>query len=270
MALIRTITTSPNQATKVFTLGESTGVYNSTTNPGGYGASQVPTGTREVTDIISGNIFILTKDGTIEVEGATILTVTEDIYSEILDDTAAQLLSGGTDKDIDLSSLEDYSDGVYQVAYINWFEGTSTINGEDISIISVADINEFVNSTYISIDVENNGTFLIYEILNINTTNNTITINSTITTDGEVDYRVGYSVIGYFANVCDINRCLYSDVAKIACSECGCNKTKKEKLFISVMDFLGIETNMGRGNYNCAQELIDSITIYCSKSGCGC
>lgn len=269
MALLTTILAVANQATKVLSLTELTGVY-SATNLTGYGASQVPTGTREITDINSASFYILMLDGTFTFEGSAAPTVTNDIYSVSLSGAEAQSLAGGTALFIDLSSTTDYEDGVYKSLYYNWFLGAAQVNAEDVATLSVADTDEFTNAAFISIDIEGDGNFLTYEILSIDTANSTITINATITTNSDVDYKVGYLATSYFQNVHDINHCIHSDIAKNACSNCGCGDTKKKKLWLSLIDFFGIQTNMDRGNYSCAKEIIDSITIYCSKSGCGC
>ncbi len=269
MALIQKTTTSANQSTKTVSLLETTGVYNALTNLGGYGASQTPLTKREISDILSGALYILQLSEVFSFEGLAIPTTGTVIYSETLTSGNAQTLAGGTIKSMNLSSLTDYKDAIYKLIYINWFDG----DGDGVSPGSTSTTITVTNSDYLTnasfIKLTTNGENYIFDIVSISGT--TIEINKPFTLfDDEVIYTVGYSSTSYFQNVHDINQCLHTDIAKSACSDCSCNKTKKEKLFTAVMNFIGIQPNIDRGNYPCAQEIIDSITIYCSKSGCNC
>ena len=273
MALKIKTSITPNQSTKEVTLADITGVYNSVTNPEGYGAGQEPTGYREIGNIGSANWYIVPFNDTFSFQGTDTPTVDNIIYSFALDVSAAQDLADGTPLTSDLSSIIEYEDGIYKSLYMNWFFG------EDVLEVGPAtnqflwngNVNTFTNASFIKVYYGGPSAYIIYDILSVDTVNTTVTVNGLVPQDlVSAEYEVGFLSTVYFQNVHDINKCLHSDTAKTACSDCGCNKTKKEKLYTAIMDFFGIQPNIDRGNYKCANEIIDSITIYCSKSGCNC
>lgn len=272
MALIQSNITSSNQATKVVSLTETTGVYGSS-NLGGYGASQVPSGAREIAGILSSNIYLLQLNGTFSFNGGGAPVVANDIYSAAFDAVTAQAIANGSPILIDLSSEPVYVDGVYKAVYYNWFVGEDVVNiGPATNQIAWSgDPALFTNAAFIKLYYGESPATITYEILSVDVTNSLITVNGIVPQDMvDVEYEIGYTSNSYFQNVHNINTCLHSDIAKSACSDCGCSETKKNKLFLATMDFFGIQPNMDRKNYKCAKEIIDSITIYCSKSGCGC
>lgn len=271
MALVIKTTTVADEASHNIQRTDITGAYNSTTNPTGRGTGQIPTGKRETLDIISGDLYILPLYGTITADGSSIPTLTELLYSKTYTNVEAQALVA-TPEVLDLGTLigDDYVDGVYFGSYTEWYTGTGLVSNVSLSkVLTVPDYNEFTNAKYIAIDVLGDAAYKLYEIVKVNT-DNTIEINVELLLTAGSAHKVGYESINYFANVFDINKCLHSNIAKTACSDCGCNEGKKEKHLAAVMQFFGIETNMDRGNYTCSKELIETITIYCSKNGCGC
>ncbi len=273
MALLLKTPIVADEASHKIQRTDLTGVYNATTNPGGRGAAQIPAGTREVADINSGNLYIVPFScaGTIVANGGTSLTVSELLYSKVYSAPEAQAFTT-TPEILDLGALvgDTYVDGVYFGSYTEWYVGTGLVSNVTLSkVITVTDYNIFTNAKYIAIDVLGDAVYKLYEIVKVNA-DNTIEINIELLLNPGRAYKVGYESINYFANVFDINKCLHSSIAKTACSDCKCNEAKVEKHFTAVMQFFGIQTNMDRGNYKCSQELIDAITIYCSKHGCGC
>jgi hypothetical protein len=59
----------PNNSNRNIVLSDITGVFSST-NPGGYGSTQSPTGLREATDSFSSQFFVLEANGTISYTGS--------------------------------------------------------------------------------------------------------------------------------------------------------------------------------------------------------
>ncbi len=271
MALLLKTTTVADEASHNIQRNNTTGVYDAITNPGGYGDDQIPLVTRGIDDISDGDIYVFPLSGSISANGGLLPETSELLYTAYLDQGAAQLFAT-TPEVLNLGTLigNDYVDGIYFISYIERFVGIGTVSSVgSTNILTVPDYLEFVNAKYVYLDLVGDGSFTIYEIVSVNT-DNTITINVSITLPGPTNFIVGYETINYFANVFDINKCLHSNIAKTACSDCGCNDAKKEKHFAAVMQFFGIQTNMDRGNYTCSKELIEAITIYCSKNGCGC
>jgi hypothetical protein len=136
---------------------DNTGVYNITTNPTGYGASQTPANKREIADIIQSRMYI---------------TDTEDVTSTIsLDSTDAQSLANGTALDIttvDLgeTSSSEFSDGIYNGKYevdFSDFTLSSTVSGisTSTSISGSATLPSGTYDVYISAR-DGNGNFASY------------------------------------------------------------------------------------------------------------
>jgi len=271
MAFILKTSITPNQATKEITLADISGVYNSITNPTGYGPAQVPTGTREANNILQAEHYILGLADTFSYVGNATPSISSSIYSVSIDQATAESLATGTTVTTSLANIPAYSDGIYKSLYVNCFAGEDVCSygPNENQCTWNGDVNLFTNAVFIKIFYESS--YLIYEILSVDTVNGTVTVNGLIPQElTDAQYEIGFLSTVYFQNVHDINKCLHTDIAKSACSDCGCNKSTREKLFVATMDFFGIQPNLDRGNYKCAQEIIDSITIYCSKSGCNC
>ena len=98
-----------------------------------------------------------------------------------------------------------------------------------------------------------------------------VTLDSEVTlTNGDYNYKVIYESTNYLALTHNILKCIHTNIADVACSTCSCKEKAVEKTTEALMQYFGIETNMDKGNYNCAQEIIESLTIYCGKDGCNC
>lgn len=263
--------TSSNSSNKIITFTEITGNY-SVSNPNGYGTTQLPTGFREIADLTSATLAILSYDGTYSFLGSSTPEVGNLLYSTTFDSTTAQSIANGTSQLLDLDSLigADYIDGVYKLIYYNWFPADSNVvltfvDGSSTVNFTAGNADTFSTAKYLQVDVNT-----IYEILSVNSTTNTLVINEVAATSGtNTTYSLGYYTENIFSNVFDINTCLFTNIAKSACSDCGCNPAKKKKLFQAVMQFFGIDTNMAKGNYKCVQDIINAITIFCSND-CNC
>jgi len=270
MPLISKHKSVPNQSTQYLTLTETTGVFG-TLNPGGYGASQTPAGTREIADILTSNYNILNYNGTLTYTGSTTPVTTELLYTTNYNNTNSQLIAGGTTQSFDLATLigVNYVDAVYKSIYYNWFDGSDVVNQISVTgnLINVPDYNEFTNAKYIEIDID--GDLFIYEIVSVNT-NNTIQINESIVLDSDYPYKVAYESTAYFANTYNINKCLHFKISQLSLSTCSCKTASTEKLYEAVMMYMSIQPNMDLGKYTKAQEIIQALTIYCNGGECNC
>lgn len=271
MALIPKHKSTPNQSTQYLVLTETTGVFG-ILNPGGYGASQTPAGTREIADIQSSNYSILDYNGTLTYTGSTTPVTTEELYSTNYNSTNAQLIAGGTTQSFDLATLIgiNYIDAVYKSIYYNWFTGSDVVNqGSAPNILAIPDYNEFTNAKYIKIDITGFGNFEIYEVLQVNV-NNTIVINADVSLFSDYAYQIGYESTAYFANTFNINKCLHYKISQLSLSTCSCKTASTEKLYEAVMMYMSIQPNMDLGKYTKAQEIIQALTIYCNGGECNC
>lgn len=271
MSLIVKHKSTPNQSTQYLSLLETTGVFG-VLNPGGYGASQTPTGTREVGDILSSNFHILNYNGNVTYTGSTTPVVVDELYSTTYNNTAAQAIANSTTQSFDLATLIgiNYVDAVYKSVYYNWFFGIDVVNQGTVTgnLINVPDYTEFLNAKYIQIDF-GEGNLPIYEIVAVNT-NNTIQLNENVIVDSDYGYRVAYESTAYFANTYNINKCLHSKIAQLSLSTCSCKTKSTEKLYEAVMMYMSIQPNMDLGKYTKAQEIINALTIYCNGGECNC
>lgn len=262
---------TPNNSNRNIVLTETTGVYSST-NLTGYGASQVPAGYRETTDVDTSVLQLLNYNGTVNFNGASTATVVDSIYSVNYATVDAIAIAAGTTKTIDLGTLipDTYIDAVYKSYYYNWFNGEFTIINNTTSSITVGNIDEFINASYIKISY-GSGPIEIFEIVSLNTTTGELVLNGTVETIGLLTtYLVGYSSITYFASTYYINKCLHDRVAKLAISSCTCDNKCTEKLYEAVMLYMSIQPNMDLGKYQKAQDLITYLTNYCNDGCCNC
>ena len=261
---------TPNNSNRNVVFSETTGVY-SGTNPGGYGASQSPTGYRSVSDIGSSNLEFLTYNGTLNFNGGSTPDVVGSIYATSYIDTDARNIANGTSQTIDLGTLvpNDYVDSVYKSVYYNWFNGIDMVTRNDDTTLLVPDTNEFIGASYIEI-ITGIDIHSIYEVVSVNSTTFSIVVNGVLPDMTTAIYRVGYSSTSYFANTYDINKCLHGRVAKLAVSSCTCNNKCTEKLFEAVMLYMSIQPNIDLGKYQKAQEIITYLTNYCNDGCCNC
>lgn len=273
MALISKHKSTPNQSTQYLSLQETTGVFG-VLNPGGYGAGQTPANLREIVDILSSEYNILNYNGTLTYTGSTTPVTTEELYSTNYNNVNAQLIAGSTTQSFDLATLigVNYIDAVYKSIYYNWFNGADIVTPYlgSTSILTVLDINEFINSSFIKLNDEN-GDQKIFKIVNIDTVNSTIQINGNIIMlDNESGYQIAYESTAYFANTYNINKCLHFKISQLSLSTCSCKTASTEKLYEAVMMYMSIQPNMDLGKYTKAQEIIQALTIYCNGGECNC
>jgi hypothetical protein len=261
MALITKSSSSLSTNGKVLSLSDTTGNYNVTTNPGGYGASQTPAGLREIADIVGGKLDFYFNGST------------NPDYTFTLTNVIAQgLASGSSTYDLTMGDLGGSSDDVfddqvikmiYQVIFNGVSTGAVTQNSATVTITA----DNAVGAKYFIII--SGGNEYTYEI--ISQTSTTVTLNEILTfTTGNYNYKLVYESTNYLALTHNILKCIHSNIAELACSTCSCKERALEKTTEALMQYFGIETNMDKGNYNCAQEIIDSLTIYCGKDGCNC
>ena len=265
---------TPNNSNRNIVLTETTGVY-SGTNPGGYGVSQSPTGTRVVTNIDNSTLEILNYNGSVNFNGGSTAIVVDSIYNVNYTNSEAKDFANGISKTIDLGSIipEEYIDSVYKAYYYNWFTGLSDVSygstSPTSSVIVVTNIEEFVNASYI--DIFYSGQNKIYEIVSIDVDALTVVINGEISNSlFSTEYKIGYSSISYFASTYYINKCLHSRISKLAISSCSCNNRCTEKLYEAVMLYMAIQPNMDLGKYQKAQDIITYLTNYCNDGCCNC
>jgi len=260
MALIPKSASSLSTNGKVLSLSDTTGNYNVTTNPGGYGTSQIPAGLREIADINSGKLDFY-FNGSIDPD-----------YTFILNNTTTQGLAAGTSTydltmdDLGGSSDDVFDDQVIKMVYQVIFNGADTCfltSGQ--STIQLQYPNDALGAKYINLNSVG-----LFEILSYNPNTNIVTLDTEMTINDEVHYEVYYESTNYLALTHNILKCIHTNIAELACSTCSCKEKALEKTTEALMQYFGIETNMDKGNYNCAQEIIDSLTIYCGKDGCNC
>lgn len=275
MTLIVKHKSTPNQSTQYLSLLETTGVFG-VLNPGGYGASQTPTGTREIGDILSSNFHILNYNGSVTYTGSTTPVVVDELYSTTYNNTTAQAIANGTTQSFDLATLigVNYIDAVYKSVYYNWFGGIDVVSGTNNTLF-LGTYEEGVNVKYIKIlDVDGLGLNLIYEVLNVENNGGTakLTINGSLGFDygGDYSYELAYESTAYFANTYNINKCLHSKIAQLSLSTCSCKTKSTEKLYEAIMMYMSIQPNMDLGKYTKAQEIINALTIYCNGGECNC
>jgi len=262
---------TPNNSTRSTVLTETTGVYSST-NPTGYGATQIPTGFREIVDILNSNLQVLSVNGTVTFNGGSTPTVIDSVYSTSYNNTVAQAIAAGTSQIVDLGTLipNEYIDGIYKSYYYNWFTGQGTVSTGTGSTLIVSDPTEFAIGNYIVIMLVNIP--YSYEIIGVDPNSYTITVNGTVPVEltAAESYKVGYTSISYFANTYAINKCLHDRVAKLAISSCTCDNKCTEKLYEAVMLYMSIQPNMDLGKYQKAQDIIEYLTNYCNDGCCNC
>lgn len=260
MALITKSSSSLSANGKVLSLSDTTGNYNVTTNPGGYGASQVPAGLREISDIDGGKLDFYFNGSTIP-----------DYTFTLTAGTAQGLASGSSTYDLTMGNLggssnDVFDDQVIKMVYNVIFDGID--NANIVSGSAVIDLmydDDAIGAKYINLIGIG-----LFEILEYNPLNGNILIDTEMTINDEVSYQLYYESTNYLALTHNILKCVHTNIANVACSTCSCKEKAVEKTTEALIQYFGIETNMDKGNYNCAQEIIESLTIYCGKDGCNC
>lgn len=268
MSLIVKHKSTPNQSTQYLSLLETTGVFG-VLNPGGYGASQTPTGTREISDIISSNFNILEYNGSITYNGSTTPILVDSLYSTSYNNTTAQAIANGTTQTFDLATLigNSYVDGVYKSVYYNWFNGIDVTSATSSNQLALPSTQEAENVKHIKvIDGVNQ---YIYSVLSVS--GNTLTVNGDVSDlAGDYPYTLAYESTAYFANTYNINKCLHTKISQLSLSNCSCKNKSTEKLYEAVMMYMSIQPNMDLGKYTKAQEIIKALTLYCNGGECNC
>lgn len=262
MALITKSSSSLSANGKVLSLSDTTGNYNVTTNPGGYGASQIPAGLRKISDIDGGKLDFYFNGSTIP------------DYTFTLNNATAQgLANGSSTYDLTMGNLGGSSDDIFddqviKIVYSVIFQGEDTCfltSGQ--STIQLQFPNDALGAKYINLaDIG------LFEIISYDPNTNIVTLDTEMTVNDEVNwvYEVYYESTNYLALTHNILKCVHTNIANVACSTCSCKEKAVEKTTEALIQYFGIETNMDKGNYNCAQEIIESLTIYCGKDGCNC
>jgi hypothetical protein len=259
----------PNNSNRNIVFTETTGVYSST-NLTGYGAAQIPTGTRETSDVVNSTLDVFNYNGTINFNGGEYPILVDDIYTIDFNGVTAQAIAAGAPQTIDLGTLipDEYIDSVYKSVYYNWFNALDVVNNYSSNAILVNDYNEFLNASYV--DILFDGIHYIYEIVSINQALSTVTVNGTLPDLTDASCKIGYSSIAYFASTFFINKCLHDRVAKLAISSCTCDNKCTEKLYEAVMLYMSIQPNMDLGKYQKAQDIIEYLNNYCNDGCCNC
>lgn len=263
MALITKSSSALSTNGKVLSLSDTTGNYNVTTNPGGYGVLQTPAGLREISDILSGKLDFYFNGST------------NPDYTFTLNNTTAQgLANGSSTYDLTMGNLGGSSNDVFDDEVVKLVYQVN-MPGDDIidTVINTDTIttpNDIAaGAKYIVIGY--NGNDYTYEIINeISSTSIQVSEDITLPTGSYSEYYLIYESTNYLALTHNILKCIHTNIANVACSTCSCKEKAVEKTTEALMQYFGIETNMDKGNYNCAQEIIESLTIYCGKDGCNC
>lgn len=269
---------TPNNSNRNIVLTETTGVYSST-NPGGYGSTQSPTGLREIADIFSAQFFILEANGTISYTGSGTPTIIGLVYafaSDVagggeIDTGTAQSLAGGTSVNYDLGTLvgDTYIDGVYKTQYgVNFQNAPVTSSCTGNTTLTVSDTTPFTGATKIRFVA--GGITYEYDIVSVNSGSITLSANGPVLTSASRTFSIYYTSTAYFASTYYINKCLHSRISKLAISSCTCNNGCTEKLYEAVMLYMAIQPNMDLGKYQKAQDIIEYLTNYCNDGCCNC
>jgi len=269
---------TPNNSNRNIILSDITGVFSST-NPGGYGSTQSPTGLREIADAFSSQFFVLEANGTISYTGSGSPTIVGLVYAYAVDvnggydyDTAeTQALANGSTRTYDLGTLvgDAYIDGVYKTQYaVNFQNAPVTSSCTGTTTLTVSDTTPFIGATKIRF-VAGDITYG-YDIVSVNSGSITLSANGPVLTSAIRTFAIYYTSTVYFANTFFINKCLHDRVAKLAISSCTCNNGCTEKLYEAVMLYMSIQPNMDLGKYQKAQDIIEYLTNYCNDGCCNC
>ena len=268
----------PNNSNRNIVLSDITGVF-STTNPGGYGSTQSPTGLREATDSFSSQFFVLEANGTISYTGSTTPTIVGLVYSYAANvnggydylDTETWALANGATRTYDLGTLvgDTYIDGVYKTQYgVNYQNILITCSCTGNTTLTVNDTVPFMGATKARIVA--GASIYEYDIVSVNSGSITLSANGPVLTSSSRTIAIYYTSTVYFANTFSINKCLHDRVAKLAISSCTCDNKCTEKLYEAVMLYTSIQPNIDLGKYQKAQDIIEYLTNYCNDGCCNC
>lgn len=269
MALINTISLTESKSGTSIVLQDTTGVYNITTNPTGYGIIPDTISTRAIA-VIRGAFINITPPKSVIPVNVQISAVNAQLNATVTTPyTITNALFGGTSADTLV--------GVYKVEYVVYFVGdaghtTTYTNGSNVVACSSGGISDFTNAKYITV----NGVGTVYEIASIVGNNIYLTTNFagiTVTLANSLNF-IGYSTIKYIAAQNTIKSCIHNSIAKLSVEHdcgCGCEECEKtESNCGNLTLFFGINANMDNLKYSQAQTIIDYLVLKCSSDDCNC
>jgi hypothetical protein len=187
------------------------------------------------------------------------------------DETQAQDLASQTETYI--VEVEEEST-VIKSEYIVFFTPPnetlfSITQNTDQLIVSGSEFDDYPDFTHVLIGTT------VYKVksivVGVSTLTVTLTQNYTGTTIEDDPLIPGYSKTFYHAHVCSINKCLHSKIATVSTETCSCRDKAIDKLSKSLFMFFAIDVHMETANYNKAEEIINSLNLFCqSDKTCGC
>lgn len=249
-------------------LPDISGVYEASTNPTGYGASQTPINKRRTIDVQYGAFYVKNLN-TLEVYPYTTISQTD----------ARNMAAGSFSYTIQSSIFKSdntipFDDSVYYIKYKNAFQGLSILDfsQDSTNVVVSGDITEFVGAKYIaftSLTVN-----YVLEIASVNVLDNTVTLVTEWSlgdlTLNPSDYFVEYESESYLACSYNVNKCIQNKIAKVSLNACSCNKKEIVTLNNAVVLLFSIDINMDKLKYEKVNNTLTLLTTYCSGNGCNC
>ena len=251
-------------------LQDQTGVYNASTNTGGYGTpnpnyTDIVKTIIGVTPVTTGVVTYTTLDGG--------TTPTAQDFANPNTVTYLAVTSVMTGQSV---TQEAITDAEYKIGYYPCFEDYSSAaidadwtNGSTSVVLSGNTPPSFTDVTFIT-DTDGN----VYGIESYDAVTYTFTLSSPYigTTGTYSNCFTGYSSVIYIVSInTTLVPCAMNALVNFVRSNCSC---KKELLYIANYDYIslkGISAAVGSGQYNTAQNAITDLTNYCTLPNvCNC
>lgn len=249
-------------------LSDTSGVYEPSTNPTGYGLAQLPSGNRTTSKVSYGAYYV-----------KNLATLEEQAYTAISQSDAQNMAAGLLNYSIPSSIFKSdntipFDDSVYQIKYKNAFQGISILDLFEGSsnVLVNGDITEFVGAKCITFTFDDIN--YILQIASVNVGDSTVSLttswsNPDLTRTG-VDYFVEYESESYLACSYNVNKCIQGKIAKVSLNSCTCNKKEIVTLNNAVTLLFSIDINMDKLKYQKVNDTLTLLTTYCSGNGCNC
>lgn len=268
MALSQVIDYSKNVDGKHIYIENDTGIYNVSTNPGGYGTPNY--GSADL------NKVVITPLLPHESEYGTDI-----IYDSGTTPTAANIIAGTSNADIttilteQAATAEVFPAGVYQFRYADYFTPNvattvSVTNGSKIVTAAAGLFTDAINSGFGFIEIVNGGNTDRLAIDSVDSnTQITLAAEYERATASGLTFRIGFYSIIYVDQFIATQKCLDQKTADTFGICQNCEEAYKQKLQGMNNLMLSAQASFNAGDYTEAQDKIDVIQDFCDND-CGC
>jgi len=259
MALVTTTTQgTTSQDCTTLVIGDTTGAYNVSTNPTGYGAPNYA-----VSAVVE-LVFDAIIPNTSEYTDPYVLTGSdaEDIMNQVSDlNITSQVL------DSTATTNSPLQDGAYYCRYTPYWLAATTISvtagSASATLSSTAAVAPYAGVNRMKIDGE-------YYGASVSGTAVTLDREYIGTTNATQTWYAGFMDAIVLQQMCNGERCVTKKIAQLYNENCDCKNLAKAEAFQKKQDLYAADILFDNGDYTQFQSLMNQVTAYCNDADNGC